>query len=69
MIQQNDKIMKTFTNVFGTKIENKPFFQTCLNTWRVARFENNELFQVFESKGYKSYDECLKACLKKQPFN
>lgn len=54
--------MKGFTNVFGTKIENKPFFQTCLNTWRIARFENGELERVYEIKGFKTYEECLKEC-------
>ena len=56
--------MKAFTNVFGTKIEHKPFFQTCLNTWRIARFENGELERVYETKGFKTYEECLKECTK-----
>lgn len=56
--------MKAFTNTFGIKIEYRPFFQECLNTWRVARFENGELFSVNESKGFKTEKECLKECLK-----
>lgn len=57
--------MTTFTNIFGTKIDYKPFFQSCLNTWRVARFENGELESVYENKGFKTEKECLKECLKK----
>ena len=56
--------MESFTNVFGIKIEKKPFFQTCLNIWRVARFENGELERVYENKGFKTYEECLKECTK-----
>jgi len=55
--------MKTFKNIFGTKIEHKPFFQTCLNTWRVARFEDGELETVYEGKAFKTYEECLKECI------
>jgi len=56
--------MKAFTNVFGVEIQHKPFFQTCLNTWRVARFENGQLDRVYETKGFKTYHECLKECTK-----
>ena len=35
--------MKTYTNIFGTKISHKPFYQTSLNTWRIARYENDKL--------------------------
>lgn len=56
--------MKAFTNIFGTRIEHKPFFQTSCNLWRVARFENNELDMVKESLGYESYDDCLIECNK-----
>ena len=56
--------MKTFKNIFGTKIEHKPFFQTCLNTWRVARFEDGELETVYEGKAFKTHEECLKECTK-----
>ena len=54
--------MKNFTNLFGIKIEHKPFFQTCLNTWRIARFENGEIQAVYENKGFKTFEECLIEC-------
>ena len=54
--------MKTFTNIFGTKIENKPFFHTACKVWRVARYENNELDFVYESESFKTEKECLKSC-------
>ena len=54
--------MKAFTNVFGTKIEHKPFYQTVLKTWRVARFENGELEQVYEGVGFKTKEKCLQDC-------
>lgn len=57
--------MKSFKNVFGQVIEYKPFFQNSLNVWRVARFEDNEIDVVFENKGFKNYQECLKECFKK----
>jgi len=51
--------MKNFTNVFGTEISYKPFYQTALNLWRVARFENNNLDLVVESDGqFKSQEDC-----------
>jgi hypothetical protein len=56
--------MKAFTNIFGTRIENKPFFHTACDVWRVARFEDNELDMVNERTGYKTYEECLTACNK-----
>jgi hypothetical protein len=56
--------MKTFTNIFGVKIEHKPFFQNCLKIWRVARYENGELETVYENKGFETYKECLKECNK-----
>jgi len=56
--------MKAFKNIFGTQIENKPFYHTACNVWRVARFENNELDTVNENVGYKSYEECLIECNK-----
>jgi len=55
--------MEAFTNVFGTKIEHRPFFQTCLGVWRVARYENNELFEVYEQREFKTKKQCLRACL------
>ena len=58
--KKND--MKSFKNVFGQVIEYKPFFQNSLNVWRVARFEDNEIDVVFENKGFKNYEECLKEC-------
>lgn len=54
--------MKAFTNIFGTQIENKPFFHTACNVWRVARFEDNELYSVNENTEYQTYDECLTEC-------
>jgi hypothetical protein len=54
--------MKLFKNVFGVKIENKPFFQTCLNTWRIARYENGKLERVYENKKFKTYTDCLREC-------
>jgi hypothetical protein len=56
--------MKAFKNIFGTQIENKPFYHTACKVWRVARFENNELDTVNENVGYKSYEECLIECNK-----
>jgi hypothetical protein len=53
--------MTAFTNLFGVKIEYKPFFQSCLSIWRVARYEHGELEQVCEIKGFDSYEECLKS--------
>ena len=54
--------MKSFTNLFGTKVDYKPFLQTSLNVYRVARFENNELDIVFENKSFKSLKKCKIAC-------
>lgn len=51
----------TFTNIFGTKIEHKPFLQTCLNIWRIARYEDDKLYIVYENKGFQSEEECQKA--------
>ena len=42
--------MKTYTNIFGTKISHKPFYQTSLNTWRIARYENDKLDMVLEKQ-------------------
>ena len=54
--------MKAFTNIFGTRIEHKPFFHTACSLWRIARFEGNELHSVKETVGYKTYGECLNQC-------
>ena len=51
--------MKDFTNLFGTKIEFKPFYQSSVRLWRVARYENGELDRVNESQGFKSEKECV----------
>jgi len=56
--------MKTFTNIFGKKIENKPFFHTACKVWRVARYENNELDFIYENESFKTEKECLKSCKK-----
>lgn len=56
--------MKTFTNIFGTRIEHKPFYHTACNVWRVARYENNEFYTSYENVGYNSYEECLIECNK-----
>lgn len=56
--------MKPFVNIFGLKIEHKPFFHTALKVWRVARYENNELDVVYEQRAFKNYEKCLKACNK-----
>lgn len=51
--------MRNFTNVFGTEIAYKPFFQDALSVWRVARFENNNLDVVLESEGqFKTEKDC-----------
>lgn len=50
-----------FTNVFGNIIEWKPFYQDCLKVWRVALYENGELYKVFEGKEYRSEKDCLDA--------
>lgn len=52
--------MRNFTNVFGTEVAYKPFYQTVLNVWRVARFEDGELDVVFENKGFESEKSCQK---------
>jgi len=58
--------MKTFTNIFGTKITNKPFYQRSLNTWRIARYENDKLDMVFEDKSFLTKKECIKQLILKQ---
>jgi hypothetical protein len=50
--------MKAFTNIYGTLIEHRPLLQSCLNVWRVARFEDGELDFVYENKAFKSSKEC-----------
>jgi hypothetical protein len=50
--------MKSFTNIFGTKIQHKPFFQSSSKTWRIARYENEKLDIVFESLGFSTELEC-----------
>lgn len=61
-VKQNN--MQAFTNIFGTKIENKPFYQTCIKTWRVARYEDGELDMVYENKQFETYESCLEECKK-----
>jgi hypothetical protein len=56
--------MKSFTNIFETKIENKPFFHNACSVWRLARYENNELDIVFENRAFDTYEDCLKECNK-----
>lgn len=52
--------MKTYTNIFGTKISHKPFYQTSLNTWRIARYENDKLDMVLEDdKSFSTKKECM----------
>lgn len=59
--------MKNLTNLFGTEITYKPFFQNALNVWRVARFENNDLDTVIESAGqFKTKSDCQEYINKKQ---
>ena len=54
----------TFKNIFGTKIEYKPFLQTSLNVWRIARYEDEKLDIVYENKAFQSKEECKKAISK-----
>tara|TARA_R110000744_G_scaffold22181_3_gene57112 strand:+ start:596 stop:766 length:171 start_codon:yes stop_codon:yes gene_type:complete len=54
--------MKNFTNLFGIKVQLKPFFQSSLNTWRIARFENEELQSVNEKRRFNTFKECLIEC-------
>jgi hypothetical protein len=56
--------MKPFTNIFGTKIENKPFFHSACNVWRVARYEDGEIDISYENLGFKTYEDCLRECNK-----
>jgi len=56
--------MTSFTNVFEVEIENKPFYQESVGTWRVARYENGELERVYENKGFETEAECLAECTK-----
>jgi len=56
--------MKAFANWNGIEIEHRPFFQSCLNTWRVARYENGEFQTSYENIGFETYEECLKECKK-----
>ena len=51
--------MRTFTNIFGTKITNKPFYQSSLDTWRIARYENGKLDMVFENKYFLTKKDCI----------
>ena len=49
-------------NIFGQKIQYKPFYQTCLKVWRKALFVDGELDIVFESKQFSNRSECQKEC-------
>ena len=61
-LTKNDTAMKSFTNIFETKIQNKPFFHNACSVWRKARYENNELDIVFENRAFDTYEDCLKEC-------
>ena len=50
-----------FTNSIGVKVEYKPFYQTCLKLWRIARYENGQLETVLEHKEFLTKESCLKA--------
>jgi hypothetical protein len=54
--------MKSFTNIFGTKIEHKPFFQSACNVWRVARYEDGKIDISYENVAFETYEDCLQAC-------
>tara|TARA_R100001463_G_scaffold42546_8_gene89103 strand:+ start:169 stop:501 length:333 start_codon:yes stop_codon:yes gene_type:complete len=56
--------MNTYTNIFGTKISHKPFYQASLNTWRIARYENDKLDRVFEDKSFLTKEECMQQLYK-----
>ena len=56
--------MKTYTNAFGNLVAFKPFYHTACKVWRVARFENNELESVYESKSFETESECIDECNK-----
>tara|TARA_R110002110_G_scaffold19187_5_gene80021 strand:- start:218 stop:730 length:513 start_codon:yes stop_codon:yes gene_type:complete len=62
--QPNTTIMKAFTNWNGIQIEHRPFFQSCLKLWRVARYENGEFYTSYENIGFETYEDCLKECKK-----
>ena len=51
--------MQNFTNIFGTKVTHKPFYQSSLGTWRVARYEDGELDIVFENKYFLTEKDCI----------
>lgn len=51
--------MQNFTNIFGTKVTHKPFYQSSLDTWRVARYEDGELDIVFENKYFLTEKDCI----------
>lgn len=54
--------MRTFKNIFNVEISIRPFYHTACEVWRVARYENNKLFEVYESKGYERRIDCVIAC-------
>jgi len=49
----------TFINVFGIKITHKPFYQKSVNTWRVARYEDEKLDMVYENRSFATVRDCM----------
>jgi hypothetical protein len=57
--------MKSFTNIFGTEIEYKPFYNNAEGVWYSARYEDGELDMVLELKEFENKYECAKDCFEK----
>lgn len=57
--------MKSIINIFGTKIEYKPFYNNAERVWYSARFEDGELDMVFDLREFETKFECELDCHKR----
>lgn len=57
--------MKSFTNIFGIKIEYKPFYNNAEGVWYTARYEDNELDMVLELREFDNKFDCAQDCFER----
>ena len=57
--------MKSFTNILGTEIEYKPFYNNAEGVWYSARYEDGKLDMVLELREFDNKFECAQDCFKR----
>ena len=62
MNNANTHTMKTYKNWNDKEIGFAPMYHTAVNLFRITRWENNEITDVYEESGYKTSKECQTAC-------